>query len=83
MKTRNVIVEQMPYCVTKDGEAGCSFIEARFRSISDAIMFCDAVAAKYDAIQWRVVFQFYNDHGALLMRSWGELEGASLATVEA
>lgn len=82
-KQRNIIVEQMPYCVTKDGEAGCSFIEARFRSVSDAILFRDAMSAKYDAITWHVIFQYYNDHGSLLMRPWGELQGVGLETSEA
>lgn len=65
MTKRNNIVEMMPYTVTKSG-----LIEARFRSVSDAIDFRDLIAAKYPSVEWEVVFQFYNDHDCLMMHKW-------------
>lgn len=67
-KVKNIIVEQMPYCVTKG-----AFIEARFKSVHDALLFSELMNKTYPDLDWSVIFQFYNDHGALLMVTWGDM----------
>lgn len=69
-KQRNIIIEQMPFAVTKTGAEGVALIEARFRSVVDAVLFRDMIAAKFDALTWKVILQFYNSHGALLSHDW-------------
>lgn len=65
---RNQIIDQLPFAVTKH-----DLTEARFASISDAKGFVEWVTTKYSYSEgtWKIVFQYYNDHGALMGHEWG------------